>query len=189
MVSLEVNFDVVLKQKQVLEQALSTNPKTEKALQKLIRKVIFEAREKVVSAAGSAMEHDPRETKRAVRTTVYKKIIGANINMFNSRKAHGSNNYEPPQTLRPGQRGGNRIPRSTKTQRMMSYAPLDRGMILRWQNDGAGQGGRSSRYGNRGSIAPRNFFKSSGDRALAAAVSKLSQLIDTELENILNKKK
>ena len=44
MVSLEVNFDVVLKQKQVLEQALSTNPKTEKALQKLIHKVILEAR-------------------------------------------------------------------------------------------------------------------------------------------------
>lgn len=187
MVSLEVNFDVVLKQKQVLEQALSTNPKTEKALQKLIRKVIFEARESVVSAAGSAMMHDPRETRRAVRTTVYKKVLGANINLFNSRKAHGSNNYEPPRTLRPGQRGGNRRIRGAETDRRMHYAPLDRGFILRFVNSGTGE--RTTRYGNRGSIAPRNFFKSSGDRALAAAVSKLSQLIDTELENILNKKK
>ena len=87
MVSLEVNDAVVLEQKQVLEQALSTNPKTQKALQKLIRKVIVEARAKVVAAARGAMENDPRHAARAVRTAVYKKILGANINIYNSRKA------------------------------------------------------------------------------------------------------
>ena len=187
MVSLDMNFSVVLEQKQILEQALSTNPKTQKALQKLIRQVIFEARAKVMSAARGKMKSDPRETRLAVRTTVYKQLLGANINMMNSRKAHGNNDYEPTRKLREGQRGGNRIPRSTKTQRMMSYAGYDRGMVLRWLNTGTS--GRESRYGKRGSIAPRNFFMGAAQSALSSAVDHLSQLIDTELMNILNKKK
>jgi hypothetical protein len=118
---------------------------------------------------------------------VYKRILGANINILNSRKAHGSNSYEPKRKLKEGQRGGNRIPRSVKTQRMMSYSGLDRGMVLRWQNSGTSV--RESRYGNRGSVPAHNFFIGAANRALSAAVSTLSQLIDTELKNILNKKK
>lgn len=187
MVSLDINNAVVLEQKQALEQALSTNPKTQKALQQLIQKVILEARAKVVAAAGSSMAHDPRETRKAVRSTVYKRILGANINILNSRKAHGSNSYEPKRKLQEGQRGGNRLPRSVKTQRMMSYSGFDRGMVLRWQNSGTSV--RESRFGNRGSVPAHNFFSGAANRALSAAVSTLSQLIDTELENILNKKK
>lgn len=192
MIGLEINDAVVVEQKKVLEQALSTNPKTQKALQKLIRQVIIEARAQVVSNI-KFENGDPRHTARAVRTSVYKKILGANINVYNGRKAHGSNNYEAPRTLRPGQRGGNRVPRGRNTERMLKYAPNDRQMILRWVNSGTGErmagtrGGRIS--GNRGSIAPRNFFKAKGDRALVQAADALANLIDTELMNILNKKK
>ena len=192
MVGLDINDAVVVEQKKVLEQALSTNPKTQKALQKLIRQVIIEARAQVVSNI-KFENGDPRHTARAVRTSVYKKILGANINVYNGRKAHGSNNYEAPRTLRPGQRGGNRVPRGRNTERMLKYAPNDRQMILRWVNSGTGErtagtrGGRIS--GNRGSIAPRNFFKANGDRALVQAADTLANLIDTELMNILNKKK
>ena len=192
MVGLEINDAVVVEQKKVLEQALSTNPKTQKALQKLIRQVIIEARAQVVSNI-KFENGDPRHTARAVRTSVYKKILGANINVYNGRKAHGSNNYEAPRTLRPGQRGGNRVPRGRNTERMLKYAPNDRQMILRWVNSGTGErtagtrGGRIS--GKRGSIAPRNFFKAKGDRALVQAADTLANLIDTELMNILNKKK
>ncbi len=192
MVGLEINDAIVVEQKKVLEQALSTNPKTQKALQKLIRQVIIEARAQVVSNI-KFENGDPRHTARAVRTSVYKKILGANINVYNGRKAHGSNNYEAPRTLRPGQRGGNRVPRGRNTERMLKYAPNDRQMILRWVNSGTGErmagtrGGRIS--GNRGSIAPRNFFKANGDRALVQAADALANLIDTELMNILNKKK
>lgn len=206
MVSLEVNDAVVLEQKQVLEQALSTNPKTQKALQKLIRKAIMEARAKVVAAANGAMENDPRGAARAVRTAVYKKILGANINIYNSRKAHGSTSYEPPRKLTPGQRGGNRMKRSERTARIMSYDALDRGFILRFINSGTkvryagnGRNGRTesdyNRFienhggrGHRGSIAARNFFRGAGERALVQAADNLANLIDTELENILNKK-
>ena len=204
MVSLEINDAVVLEQKQVLEQALSTNPKTQKALQKLIRKVIMEARAKVVSAARAKMDKDPRGAAQAVRTVVYKKILGANINIFSSRKAHGHNNYEPPRKGVSG-RGGNRRTRSPRTGKIMGYAPLDRGFILRWINDGT-PGARNIKFtsndlrkvdkwnkhpntGNRGNIAPRNFFRGAGERALAQAADNLANLIDTELADILNKKK
>ena len=203
MVSLEINDAVVLEQKQVLEQALSTNPKTQKALQKLIRRVIKEARAKVVSAASDKIKNDPRGAARAVRTAVYKRILGANINIYNSRKAHGSTSYEPPRKGVSG-RGGNRRTRSTRTAKIMSYDALDRGFILRFINSGVNdrhiefteQEGRKvdkwnkhPNTGNRGSISARNFFRGAGERALVQATDALANHIDTELENILNKKK
>ena len=204
MIGLEINDAVVLEQKQVLEQALSTNPKTQKALQKLIRKVILEARKSVVDSASMKMKHDPRHAAQAVRTSVYKKILGANINIFSSRKAHGQNSYEPPRKGVSG-RGGNRRTRSPRTRQIMGYAPLDRGFILRWINDGT-PGARNIEFtyndsrkvdkwnkhpntGNRGNISARNFFRGTGERALTQATDALSNLIDTELEAILNKKK
>ena len=205
MVSLEVNDAVVLEQKQILEKALSTNPKTQKALQKLIRKAIMEARAKVVDAANDAIENDPRHAARAVRTAVYKKILGANINIYNSRKAHGSTSYEPPRKGVSG-RGGNRRSRSERTRKVMGYEALDRGFILRWINDGmtktrprtinfeynenrkVDKWNKHPNTGNRGSIAARHFFRGAGERALVQAVDALANLIDTELENILNKK-
>jgi len=187
MFGLEINDSVIVAQQKVLEQALSTNPATQKALQRLIREVIMEARAQTVQGIGSALQSDPRETRRAVRTAVYKKILGANINIYDSRRAHGTGNYEPPRTLRPGQRGGNRMPRSRRTDQVMHYAPLDRGFILRFVNSGTQQ--RTSYGGNRGAIAPRNFFRSSAESALVRAADTLANLIDTELENILNKTK
>ena len=196
MISLEVNDAIVLEESQILEQALSTNPKTQKALQKLIGKVIAQARIDTMNAI-KFQNGDPREAVRSIRRSVYKKILGANINIYDSRKAHGSNNYEPPR--HPSHRGGNRMTRSKRTQQIMSYAPQDRGMILRWVNSGTQErqalGGRmskrgydSSRGGNRGSIAARNFFRGAGEPALVKAVNALANLIDEELENMLNKK-
>ena len=207
MISLDVNNAVIVEQQELLEGLLASNPKTQKALQKLIRKAIMVARAQVVNAARSAMDSDPRGSSRAVRTAVYKKILGANINIYNSRKAHGSTNYEPPRKLRPGQRGGNRMTRGGRTKQIMNYAPLDRGFILRFINSGtddryAGHGRmgrtqsqkdsfiqRTGGRGFRGRIAPRNFFRGAGEQALIKASDMLANLIDTELENILNKKK
>ena len=197
MIGLEVNDVAVLEQKQVLEQALSTNPKTQKALQKLIRQVIVQARAETVRNIHFD-NGDPHQSARSVRTAVYKKILGANINIYDSKKAHGRSSYEPPR--HPSHRGGNRMKRGFETQRYMSYGPLDRGFILRWVNAGTQQrqalGGRMSKRGyvagggaNRGSISARNFFRNAGERALVRAVDNLANMIDTELENILNKKK
>ena len=207
MVSLEINDAVVLEQQQILEKALSTNPKTQKALQKLIREAIMGARADVVNSIQFA-NGDPRQSRRAVRTAVYKKILGANINIYDSRRggSAGSNAYEPQRTLRPKQRGGNRMTRSKRTNEIMHYEPKKRGFILRFVNSGTdgryagyGRNGRNETEkqkfilnnggrGWRGQIAPLNFFKGAAERALVKAVDVLANLIDNELENILNKK-
>jgi hypothetical protein len=193
MIGFEFDNTVVLEQQKVLEAALSTNPKTQKALQGLIRRAVSQARAEVVRSVSASIANDPRHAARAVRTAVYKKILGANINIYNSRKAHGSTNYEPPRKLRPHQRGGNRVLRGGRTQQIMSYEALDRGFILRFLNSGttdrqAGTRG-GSLSGNRGRIAPRNFFRGAGEQALVRATDNLANLIDTELEAILNKQK
>lgn len=204
MIALDINDSVIVEQQQVLEKALSTNPKTQAALRKLIRRVIKQARAETVKNIHFD-NGDPRHAAQSVRTAVYKKILGANINIYNSRKAHGATTYEPQR--HPSRRGGNRMKRSERTQQIMSYGPLDRGFILRWVNSGtdgryagSGRNGRTEsdkasfvlRIGGRGwrgKIAARNFFKGAAEPALVKAADALANLIDTELENILNKKK
>ena len=209
MIGFEFNDTIILEQKKVLESALSTNPKTQKALQKLIRKALMQARSELSDYIKTKLANDdPRGAARAVRTSVYKKILGGNINILNSRKAHGTNSYEPPRTLRPGQRGGNRRPRSQRTNTVMHYAGEDRQFILRFVDSGTKQraierltevkrasGGSkfvwrqdASKYGNRGSIAARNFFKTGADPRLRRATEYLADLINEELEAMLNKK-
>ena len=193
MIGLEFNDTVILEQQKVLEAALSTNPKTQKVLQTLIRKALMEVRPQLVAAARGAMGSDPRGAAQGIRTSVYKKILGGNVNILNMRKKTGTpTSYEPPRKLQPHQRGGNRVLRGERTNTVMHYGPHDRQWILRFINSGTSErmagtrGGRLS--GNRGSIAARNFFSSAGERALAKAADNLAMLIDTELEAMLNKK-
>lgn len=204
MFEFEANEAVIMESKKVLETALSTNPKTQAVLRKMIRQYVLQAREQVVNNI-HFKNGDPRGTRQAVRTTVYKKVLGANINIFNSRKAHGgTNSYEPPR--HPSRRGGNRMMRSERTQTIMKYPPIDRGFILRWVNSGtnpryaAGRNGRWGRSGDnktffalqedgdnyRGSIAPRNFFRPLGDRALGTMRENLSNAIEAELTKLFN---
>jgi hypothetical protein len=72
----------------------------------------------------------------------------------------------------------------------MHYGPLDRGMILRWQNSGTGErtaGNRGGALGgNRGSIAARNFFQPLGDRAMGVMRDNLERAIEEELTKLLN---
>ena len=195
MIGLEVNDAVIVEQNQVLEQALSTNPKTQKALQKLIQQVLKEARDQVVSATKGALNSDPRGAAQGIRRIVYKKILGANLNILDRHKAGKPTDYEPPRKLdqNPRQRGGNRVPRSARTNTVMHYGPYDRLWILRIVNSGTTErvaGNRGGRlHGNRGRIAARNFFGPAANSALMRAADKLANLIDNELEAMLNKKK
>jgi hypothetical protein len=195
MFGLEVNDSIVVEQRKVLEQALSTNPKTQKALRKLIQKVLKEAREQVMRAAKGALDKDPRGAVHGIRRVVYKKILGANLNILNMRRRAGQPiEYEPPRKLdrNPKQRGGNRVTRGLRTHKVMHYGPHDRGWILRIVNSGtvnreAGtRGGKL--HGNRGMIASRNFFGPSASSALMQAADNLATLIDNELMTMLNKK-
>lgn len=186
MFNVDINNTIIVDQRQALEAAMSTNPDTEKALRKLIRKVILDARKEAV-ASMKFDNGDPRQARQSIRSVVYKQILGANLNIYNSKKAHGKTNYEPQRALRQGKRGGNRLPRSKRTEQLMSYGALDRGFILRFLNSGTST--RASRYGNRGSIDAKHLFENAGEKALNNAVGKLADMIDNELSDMLKGKK
>ncbi len=187
MINIDIDNTVIMAQQRRLEALLSTNPDTEKALRRLIRKEILKARKKVVSSIG--LKNDPRGAANSVRTVVYKAVLGANINIYNNRRAHGNTSYRPSRKLdaNPHQHGGNRRKRSMRTEQIMNYGPLDRGFILRFINQGTKT--RSTIYGNRGSIPSGNFFMPAANTAMAQAISNLSTLIEDELQNILSKTK
>jgi hypothetical protein len=200
--ALVIDDTLISNQEQNLRAAMSTDPKMRKVIQQHIREALFEARRDVMAAFPA--EHDPREARRAIRTSVYDKVLGGNINILTGKKAHGTNNYEPQRKLTPGQRGGNRRKRSERTKQIMSYAPLDRGFILRFVNSGTKtrvigfrntlKGNRTryenrvyrinrgdkARTGNRGAIAPRNWFRQSAESALGTAAANIAKMIEIE---------
>jgi hypothetical protein len=200
--ALVIDDTIISNQEKNLRAAMSTDPKMRKVIQQHIREALFEARRDVMAAFPA--EHDPREARRAIRTSVYDKVLGGNINILTGKKAHGTNNYEPQRTLTPGQRGGNRRKRSERTKQIMSYAPLDRGFILRFVNSGTKTRvigfrntlkGNRDRYnsrvtritrgdkantGNRGAIAARNWFKQSAESALGTAAANIAEMIEIE---------
>lgn len=178
------NFEVdgFVAQRKELEALLMSNPEMEKRVQGLIRKVLLAARRTVAQAAQGKMRSDPRQAYKAVKSSVYRRILGGSVSILNRRTARGGGGYEPPRKLREGQRGGNRVPRSQRTQDVMSYEGADRAFILRFLNAGTDERFAGTRNGGlsgrRGRIAPRNFFADSSHTAMQKAAAELSTLID-----------
>ena len=182
---------------------MSTDPKMRKVIQQHIREALFAARRELMSDF-PADNGDPRQSRRSIRTTVYDKILGGNINILTGKTAHGGGGYEPPRTLDPTKRGGNRRKRSERTKQIMGYGPLDRGFILRFVNSGTKtrvigfrntvkanrsayekrvtriSRGEKSHTGNRGAIAARNWFMQSAESALGNAAQTIADLIEIE---------
>lgn len=169
-----------------LDRLQTHDSQMEKRITDIIRRAIKEARTMVVNSAKGAMPSDPRHAYKAVRTMVYKRILGGNINILQKRRAGSAKSaYEPPRTLRPGQRGGNRVPRSARTQQMMDYEGSDRGFILRFLNSGTTArqaGSRNGRmHGNRGTFGARNWFPGAGQQGINAA----AQYIEDEINRLI----
>lgn len=206
--ALVIDDTIISNQEQNLKAAMSTDPKMREVIQKHIREALFAARREMMNNM-KFQNGDPRETARAIRTSVYEKILGGNINILNGKTAHGSISYEPPRKGTSG-RGGNRRKRSARTQQIMSYSPLDRQFILRFVNSGTKtrvigfrntlrsnksrynnivtriHGGDKVRTGNRGAIAPRNWFMQSAESSLGYAAQMIAELIAIEAAAIAN---
>ena len=201
--NLEINGFVEARKE--LEQLMFNNPAMEKKVQGLIRKVLMEARRKIGAEARSKMRSDPRQAYKAVKTAVYRQILGGSVSILNKRKGSTQfSAYEPPRRLRPGQVGGNRRPRSQRTEDLIHYAGPDRAFVLRFLNQGTqgrvlpnfkfdesresvhrgSRGGNLRKYGKtintgyRGRIGARNFFGTSSHQAMRDAAEHLTQLID-----------
>ena len=195
--------DGLVKQREDLERLLMSNPAMEKKVQGLIRKVLMVARREIGKSI--KFDHgDPRQAYKAVKTSVYRQILGGNVSILNKRRRGTQfSAYEPPRTLKPGQRGGNRRPRSQRSWDLIHYAGPDRAFVLRFLNAGVqkraiefhydearehvhrgSQGGNIKKYGKtintgyRGNIKPRNFFEPASHQALRKAADQLSHLID-----------
>lgn len=176
--------DGIVRQKTELEALLMSNPAMEKKVQGLIRKVLLVARREVSNAANqtSVIKSDPRQAYKAVKSAVYRNILGGNISILSKRRA-GTRGPIPPvvhqletrTNSKGNHRGGNRMPRSRRTEDLMTYQGADRGFILRFLN--AGTEGRKSSIGNRGSIAARAFFGTSSQKAMEKAAEQLDTLI------------
>lgn len=171
--------DTILKVKESFDAALSSSPEMEKKLRQIVRDEIAAARAGMVNRARNALGNDPRGAAQSVRSSVYKSLLGGQVNILEGRGGGSSSSYSPPRTLREGQRGGNRRPRSARTEQVDGYGPGQRGFILRFVNSGTSE--RQTRYGNRGSIAARNWFRTAGDAELNAAAERIARVIEEEL--------
>ena len=166
----------LVEQKEALEKLMVNNPGMEKKVQGLVRKALQIARKELSQSSRQMMLSDPRGAYKAVRTAIYKRILGGNVNILNKKTAGATAPYLKARTLRVGQRGGNRLPVSSRTQQIDSYRGSDRGFILRFLN--AGTDGRETRFGNRERIRPRNFFASNSTQAMKHASEELERLLD-----------
>lgn len=191
MINLEFDNAVVMRQKAALESMLVSNPDTAANIRKLITQEIAKARAAISQSAKGEMASDPRQAYKAVRRSVYKSILGGQVNIFNPRGGASSSGSSFVKARKldnhPHQRGGNRRKRSARTDQVDGYVGKDRGFILRFVNSGISKP-RQTRYGNRGVIAARNWLATSGQRELEAAAERLSALIDKELVNMMSEK-
>lgn len=197
-----LNDEVMRNQLRVLEAARTDDAEMGARLRSAIADELKAARDRVVS--GIKLDNDPRGAANSVRRVVYQKILGGNINILDRKTAGSKSNYEPPRKLRPGQRGGNRMLRSQRTDDIMHYGPVDRGFILRMVNSGThpryanGRNGKWTKSGGnrtffklqeegdyfRGSIAARNFFGDLAEREVETAIERLRVIIDEEFQKI-----
>ena len=196
----EFTIDGLVKQREDLERLMMSNPAMEKKVQGLIRKVLMVARREI--GKGIQFKHgDPRQAYKAVKTSVYRQILGGNVSILNKRSAAKFSSYEPPRTLNPSKPGGNRRPRSQRTWDLVHYAGPDRGFVLRFLNAGTQAravnftydenrvGTRWNKHPNtgyRGRIKPRNFFGSASQQALNRAADQLTKLIDDLIKQELS---
>ena len=186
-----VQIDGIVKQREELEKLLMSNPAMEKKVQGLIRKVLLEARKVVSNKAKSEIKADPRQAYKAVKSAVYRQILGGSVSILNKRRA-GARLPVPPVVhqlehrvnSKGNHRGGNRMPRSRRTEDLLTYQGADRGFILRFLN--AGTSDRESRIGRRGAIAARGFFADSSHTAMQKAAEQLSTLIDELIKKELH---
>lgn len=207
MIDLKVNAGFISLTEKNLERMMTDNPETRKAIQRLIRETLWEARNATAHDI-SGIVGGRGQSWRAVRNVVFQKILGGNINILN--KTRGTAAWKIIQKTRkveqnPHMRGGNRRRRSLRSAMVEGYEPTARGFILRFQDSGTRQrfiGGRNSSgrgdnglrwgrmkargIGNRGSITAGNFFYRIASQRLGAAVEKLAKMIDEEIVKISN---
>lgn len=182
MVHVELNRNVAQNTSEALAVLFVNNPDTRKRIRKIIREELKDAAKRLREDAKYEMKEDPRKAYRAVKSSIYRKILGGNVSILNPRKAGARYQLVRPRKLdqNPRQRGGNRRKRSERTNAIDSYFGKDRAFILRFVNNGTND--RQTRYGNRGRISvPGNWFPNMAQKELELAAENLANIMEEEL--------
>ena len=168
-----------------LERLLISHPEMEKKVRKIVRQVLKGA-EGAVEAGAKGLS--TKQAYLAIRKSVYRKLLGGNINILDNHRRAGQRASIPPAV-----RG-----RSRRTEDLMSYQGADRGFILRFLNSGTDmrtvenlnnhpirlaqrpEGKRTYKggIGNRGRIAARNWFEPLATKELNNAAEQFDLLLD-----------
>ena len=175
-----------------LRRMMSEDPYFRRRVNAVIKTVLSAARKQVAQQAQGAMDSDPRHAYKAVRSAVYRRILGGNLNILQKRKAGAPTSYQKPRKGLP-KRGGNRWGRSERTKQLEGYEGTDRGFILRFINAGASNRAIRSytdssgtrhdllthaKGGSRGNISARNWFGQASQQALENASASMQDFIE-----------
>ena len=197
-----------------LDALLMKDPKMEKKIQHIIGRALRKAEKKMESYVDtSVLKNDPRHAAKAIRYTVYRRILGGNLNILHGKQRGAATGYTPARHPSSG-RGGNRKARSERTIRMEGYEGADRSFILRFQNSGArvgggnrslgdfrtdehrakvkrgSQGGNVNKYGktvntgSRGRIAARNWFGNISDSYMQEVAATIEAEVDKAISEV-----
>jgi hypothetical protein len=180
-IQVELNEQLVDQQNRAFGRLMATDKETRKRIQKIIREELKDAAKRLREDATYELKEDPRKAFRAVKSSVYRRILGGNVSILNPRRAGARYQLIRNRKLdiNPHQHGGNRRARSARTEQVDSYFGKDRAFILRFVSSGTAE--RKTRYGNRGSIAARNWFQNMAPREMDLAAGNLAEVIEEEL--------
>lgn len=181
----DIQVSGFIEKQAMFERLLTSEPRFDLNVRSVIRKVLQEARKNLSRDAASYIENDPRKAARAVKHTVYKQLFGGNVSILNKRRAgNPSSSYRPERKLQPGQVGGNRRPRSQRTNQVDGYMGSDRGFILRFINEGTAN--RQTRYGSRGALRSTNWFGHTAPWHMETAAEELAAAINEYVKQQAN---
>lgn len=202
-IGIDINNQILENQKHALQACMTVDSEMAKRFRELIFQELKRVRYDI--AGGLKFDNgDPRGTRGAVKRYIASKYLGGVVSILDGKTSGRKNSYEAPRKLRPGQRGGNRMIRSQRTDDMLHYGPDERGFILRFINSGThpryanGRNGKWNRRGDnstffklqeqgdyyRGSIAPRNFMNTLGKPSMQRALENLSRMVDEEFDKL-----
>lgn len=191
--------NIIVEKNDILDRLLMSG-EMEAKVRAIIRRVLKSTQKALSEDVRGALPHDPRDAYKAVRHSVYKRVLGGSVSILNRRKRSGQT-----VSVRMSRRG-----RSARTEQVMSYAGEDRGFILRFINSGTGErtvttmnahemrrgsveerpGGKRNYkggLGNRGSVRARNFFGRLAQKEMNEAAQKIGDLIEAEFNKMINK--
>jgi len=208
MLGVEVNEAAAEAHLKALARMLTSDKDTRKRLQAVIRREIRMARNRTSKDIHGKLENDPRKAYMAIKNSVYKRVLGGNISILNSRKAGAPHELfrQRKIDLNPHQRGGNRMPMGDRTYKMGTYYGRDRSFVLRFLNSGtivryAGFG-RNGKYndrdsydkfvlktgglGHRGKIEATQMFERFSTRNMDSAATLIAAAFEEEFAAVYN---